>query len=302
MCKVEILEYKGLKNCIRLSDGEKELIAMTQYGPRIIRYGFINGPNEFLELESDWNNLDTEEWQIFGGHRLWHSPESEARMAPPDCYPVPYSLIENGFILEQNTEPHTLIQKTMNVTMNSDGSVEVIHKLTNKGLWPVELACWALSVMAAGGTEVVQYPNRETDLLPNRTLTIWPYSNMSDPRINWGERYIFLRQMELGETKFKIGFPNEHGWAAYFNHNNLFIKKHVHVQTDKYPDSNCSFETYTNEFMLEVETLGPLVLLQPEESEEHYERWELFKDIKCPIDETEMDKIKEIFGGAYEKA
>jgi len=302
MCIVKTIEYKGLKNSLLLTNGTIELVAITQLGPRIIRYGFIDGPNEFLELEDELRNPTDDEWQIFGGHRLWHSPESEARVAAPDCFPISYEIIENGFVLNQPTEPHTGIQKSMVVTMNQDGCVSVMHRLTNKSLWPLQLACWGLSVMASDGLEVVPLPNRDTGFLPNATLTLWPYTKMNDFRVTWGEKYIFLRQSRKAEGKFKFGFPNEHGWAAYFNHNNVFVKRHIHIQNEYYPDTNCSFETFTNELMLEVESLGPLVILQPEETEEHFERWELYRDILPPDSEQDMDKIFEKIGGSYEKS
>jgi hypothetical protein len=47
---------------------------------------------------------------------------------------------------------------------------------------------------------------------------------------------------------------------------------------------------FTNEDMLEVETLGPLVKLAPGQSVEHVERWELHGNVpECP-DEDAIDK------------
>lgn len=46
-----------------------------------------------------------------------------------------------------------------------------------------------------------------------------------------------------------------------------------------YPDYGCNFETFTNEEMIEVEALGPLVTLSPGEATEHVEQWQLYH---CP--------------------
>jgi hypothetical protein len=49
------------------------------------------------------------------------------------------------------------------------------------------------------------------------------------------------------------------------------------VRPDRtYPDGGCNFETFTNQTMLEAESLVPLVRLAPNESVEHVEHWELF--------------------------
>jgi hypothetical protein len=49
---------------------------------------------------------------------------------------------------------------------------------------------------------------------------------------------------------------------------------------------------YTNERMLEVETLGPLNSLTPECSLEHVERWYLFPDVVLAEDSDEaIDQV-----------
>ena len=53
--------------------------------------------------------------------------------------------------------------------------------------------------------------------------------------------------------------------------------KKTDVEKDaKYPDFGCNFEVFTNPDFLELETLGPLVELQPGEMVEHVEHWWLF--------------------------
>ena len=47
----------------------------------------------------------------------------------------------------------------------------------------------------------------------------------------------------------------------------------------RYPDFGCNFEVFTNPDFLELETLGPLVELQPGEVVEHVEHWWLFGDV-----------------------
>ena len=47
------------------------------------------------------------------------------------------------------------------------------------------------------------------------------------------------------------------GWAAYANGGRLFVKRFVTQSTGAYPDWGCSVETFTNDEMIELETLGP---------------------------------------------
>ena len=49
-----------------------------------------------------------------------------------------------------------------------------------------------------------------------------------------------------------------------------------------------SLETYTDGEMLEVETLGPLVKLEPQATVEHVEDWYLLKDVPTPDNDTDV--------------
>jgi len=50
--KVEKVEYKGWRNCYRVSNGEVELIATSDVGPRVIRFGFVGGQTFSRNLRS----------------------------------------------------------------------------------------------------------------------------------------------------------------------------------------------------------------------------------------------------------
>lgn len=293
--KIDRVPYGGWENCLQVKNDFVDLIVTIDIGPRVIRYGFIGKENEFCEIESTKGLTGGNEWRLYGGHRLWHSPESRTRTYEPDNSPVRWKEIENGIKTIQDIEGLSRIQKEMEVTLSPDSSrVRVIHRLTNKNPWAVELSVWALSAMAIGGKEVIPQPCRDTDLLPNRLISLWPYTRMNDPRVSWGERYIILKQNPQIKRPFKLGIPNEAGWAAYFNHGHLFIKFYTHYPEKGYPDFGVSYETYTNHFMLEMETLSPLTSLMPDSSVEHLEEWELFDNVQMPSNDE--DEIKAVLG------
>jgi len=286
-------EYKGWKNCIEISNGIVDLIATTDVGPRIIRFGFVGKENEFCEVPEQIGTTGGSEWKIYGGHRLWHSPEHKIRTYEPDNFKVEWRKKKNGIKLIQPVEPNTRIKKEMEITMSPDSAkVTVLHRLTNEGLWDVELALWAITVMATGGKEIVPLVKRDTGLLPNMMISLWPYTKLNDPRVCWGEKYITLQQDVNATTPFKFGLPNEKGWAAYANHGHLFVKQYEHIDGAVYPDfSASSYETYTCDFMLEMETLSPIVVLEPGSSIEHTEVWTLHDNVKVPADEEDIDKF-----------
>jgi len=292
MTKVERFSFMGWKNCYKISNEVVELIITSDFGPRIIKYALINQENEMRVFENTAGKTNLKEWNLYGGHRLWHSPESKPRCYFPDNDKVEIKVIENGIKTSQNVEPTTMIKKDITITLEPTSSVVTIkHYLTNKGMWDVKLAAWALTVMATGGIEIIPQEQVDTDLLPNRMLSLWPYTKLNDPRVTWGDKYILLKQDPNYEPPFKIGISNTCGWAAYANHNHLFVKKFNHIANSEYPDySGSSYETYTKNDMIELETLSPLVLLAPEQTIEHIETWKLFDNISLPQSEDDIDK------------
>lgn len=270
--------YNEFGKCVEASNGIVDVAVTVDCGPRIIRYGFVGEHNQFCENHSEKVSVGEDFWRIRGGHRLWHSPENLPRTYSLDNSPVEWCRIENGIKTSQEVEPWVQIKKEMEITLDPYSTgVKIVHKLTNENAWPVEFSAWGLTVMAPGGVEIIPQNTRETGLLPNKTLVLWPYSKMNDPRIVWGDKYMLLKQNPEMKTAFKLGITNEDGWAAYYNHNNLFVKKYVHYLNEKYPDNGVSYETFTKDFMLEMESLSPLKRVEPKGVLTHEEEWKLIK-------------------------
>ncbi len=292
MVQIEKKEYKGWKNCISITNGLVDLIATTDVGPRVIYFGLSGKCNEFCEVEDQVGTSGSDEWKVYGGHRLWHSPENLPRTYQPDNSPIEWKEKENGIILIQPVESLTGIQKEMEITLSPDkAKATVLHRLTNKGVWPVELAAWAVTVMAPGGKEIMPQIIKNTGYLPNRAVSLWPYSKLNDPRVCWGEKYITLQQDTNATVAFKLGICIEDGWAGYCNNGHLFIKQYEHYDDELYPDLGVSYESYTCDFMTEMETLSPLVILDSGESVEHTETWSLYDNVKMPVNEKEIEEI-----------
>lgn len=128
--------YKGWPNCYRVSNGRMELIATTDVGPRIIRVAHPDGPNEFKEFDGMIGQTGGADWKIYGGHRLWHSPEAKPRTYEPDNSPVETQVEGETLHLTQPTEATTGIQKEIFIRLSTDApKARITHRLTNKGLW-----------------------------------------------------------------------------------------------------------------------------------------------------------------------
>ncbi len=276
------VSYQGWDDCILLTDGRVELVVTTEIGPRVIRFGFVGGPNLFFENPADLGQRGGKEWRIYGGHRFWHAPEIVPRTYSPDNSPVAHEWDGTTLKLVQPLEPDTGIRKEIEISLDAESSrVTVLHRAVNLNPWEIELAPWALSAMAAGGRAILpqeEYVSHDEYVLPARPLVLWHYTDMSDPRWSWGRRYIQLRQDPSAKTEQKLGILNTLGWAAYTLGDNLFVKRFRHYPGANYPDFGSNTEIFTNPAFLEIESLGPLTRLKAGGGAvEYVEEWHLFR-------------------------
>ena len=292
---VEKIPYAGWPNCYRLSNGEVELIVTSDVGPRIIRYGFVGGQNFFVELEEDLGKTGGDNWRLYGGSRLWVGPEDPVYSYGADNDPVQIEIAGSSLTAQAPVE-HTGVQKGIKVELSDEGSaVRVVYTLANRTIWPLRVATWVLTMMAPGGAGITTLPPRGTHpevLAPTNPLVVFAFTNMADPRWSWLEKYIVLRQDPQNADPEKIGLFNPATRGAYLLNGELFVKKFAASAEEEYPDMGSSYETFTNERFLEIETLGPLRTLQPGESIEHLEEWSLHRPFAVERwDDAELDRV-----------
>ena len=292
--KVERVTYLNQPDCIRLSNGTVEVIVTTAIGPRVIRYGFIGGDNLLGEVPDDTVETALGEWKPWGGHRLWTAPEHMPRSYSPDNSPVEATVTGASVRLAQPVEPQTGIEKVLTVTLADTGTgVTIGHTLTNRGLWAVHVAPWALTIMNTGGTVIIPqepYASHDDALQPVRAMTLWAYTDLSDPRWRIGPKFIRLSTDPARAGSQKVGVSNRRGWAAYAREGALFVKRYDWTEGATYPDFGVNTETYTAGSFIELETLGPLVSLAPGASASHEERWSLYRDVAASGDDEALER------------
>jgi len=282
----------------RLASKTLELDCLATAGPRIVRLRFNGSANLFAEVPE--NRLPTPygDYCYFGGHRLWHAPESMPRSYIPDSDGLNVSEVPGGLILDGKTEPATGIHKRIDVRLDPDRPrVTVIHSLINEGSWEVELAPWALSMLRLGGAAILPIQAKDSageGLLPNRHIALWPYSHTNDPRLRLEDGFILVSAMP-DLPAFKIGAFNPQGWIAYWLEGILFRKSFTVSPAARHPDYGCNSEIYCDSHFIEVETVAPLSSLAPGKQVSHTETWELY-------DTLEQEFLTEKMIGLVEEA
>jgi len=286
---LERIPYRGWNNAYKISNGTVELIVLADVGPRIISYRFIGGENQLHEVEADIGQLGGSNFRLYGGHRLWVSPELESTYFP-DNVPVQVSVQGKKVRFTAPVEespPGQSLQKDFDVELASSGSeVSITHRLTNHNRRAIQLAPWAPTMLRPGGKAILPLPPKaamDKDHYQSvGVLAMWSFTDLADSRWIFGSEHIQLKQLSEPTGRFKEqmgGIYNPAGWGAYYRHGDLFVKRAPLIAGTRYPDFGCNFEVFTNPDFLELETLGPLQELRPKESIVHSERWWLFSNV-----------------------
>ncbi len=299
MITVSELQYSSYGKCVCISNGTIEVYVTIDFGPRIIRCGFVGGENFMKEdndfsIKTDLGNTKFNEniFYLRGGHRCWMSPESLPRVNYPDNKAISYEQKGDVVVFTQPEQEGNEVQLSFEITMSdTSNSVEINHVFVNTSYWAKEFAVWPITVVAQNGVEYIPQNIVSKGPLPNRNLAMWSYSKYNDARLNLGDKYITVTQNPEIIEPFKLGLAQDRPWAAYFHHGDMFVKKYQVVQTEQYPDFGCTYETYTNGKILEMETLGHLKKVNPGEANSHRETWFLFRDVSVPANDLEMDQI-----------
>jgi len=292
MMKTEPIHYKGWKDCIRITNDVIEMIVTTQVGPRIVRFGFVGGENLFYENSDQVGTTGGDTWKLYGGHRLWRSPEVTESTYIADNFPIQFECtsVYARFIAPVEQDG---IQKVIEISFSGEPHhASLKHKMINQGKSAITLAPWAISVMHAGGTAILPHNLDLPDQLqPTHSIAMWNYTRLTDPRLLLGDHFILVMQDPTISRALKIGLNNRSGWAGYAVDNMLFVKRFLWAPDVHFPDMNCNFESYTNGEMLEMESLGALTRLEPGETVEHREEWGIFADVPLPSTDEDVQRI-----------
>lgn len=285
---IEIQNHKEYGKCLSINNGNIEALVTLDIGPRIISFGYIGQENVMFDERYKFEPMGGKEfdnhyfkgaaWENLGGHRLWIAPESLPETYNPDIKPVEYVINDNSVLFSQAPQTQNGVQISIEITMDEQKSEMLVkHFGKNISNQEKEFALWPITVMAQNGIEIIPLNTNDSGLLPNRNLTFWPYSKLTDERLRISNKYIILKQDPNNTDAFKIGVDCNKGVGYYVLNNSVFSKEYQHIMFGNYPDFSASYESYTNETILEFETLCPLSKVAPNESIVHTEKFVLYK-------------------------
>lgn len=271
------VNYSNYGRCICLENGNIKLLVTVDVGPRIVYFGFCKGSNILFE-DTERNFYEINKgygvWYAYGGHRIWCAPEKMPETYYPDNTKV--NVEYDGSKLTLTPEKTAFGKQFCLVCMmDENNTVYVENRITNCSGKPADFAPWSITGLAGGGTEIIPLCTDDNGFLPNRTMSLWSYSDIKDERFTLSNNYALLKHDPTAKKAFKAGFNVTGGQVVYVNNDMIFRKSFDGYKNMTYPDFCCNFETYTNDLFLECEILGEMKKYQPGETASIKEKWEL---------------------------
>jgi hypothetical protein len=157
-------------------------------GPRIIGL-YAKSVEDNLLAETPDTHWPTPhgEYYVHGGHRLWTAPEDPFYTCPEDRVEV---ITEKDKVTLRSGIDASELQKEISFCLEENRMI-LTHRVTWNGKEQIKLAPWTITQLRLGGMAILPQSNSD-GLLPNRNLVFWPYSQISDERLELHDDLILI--------------------------------------------------------------------------------------------------------------
>jgi hypothetical protein len=277
--------------------GDYEIATTRDAGPRILRFARGGGPSLFAELPGVSLESRAGRLALLGGHRLWRAPEIPQITWEPDDKPVEIERLDDGFLITGAPDRDGMVKSI--AVREGDSTLMVEHELSNRSASTVRCAPWAITQLTPGGVAILPLPAGPLDadgVLPNRSIVLWPYTDLTAPELTIGATDIRVTASATAPAT-KVGTQNRRGWMAYAGDGEVFVKwSPLHDDAGEYADLGASIECYRNDRFIELETVGTLVDVVPGATVGHREVWALYELEGRTLDEL-LDSLRQEVAG-----
>lgn len=261
--------------CVRLEGERSTLVTTVSIGPRIMGL-FGAGSNVLAVLpDATLERPGGPPFRLVGGHRLWAAPELPELTYEPDERPCTATPVDGGLRVEAPADGAGLV-KALQIRAAGAGWI-VDHELRNEGDRPIVLAPWAITQLRPGGRAELPLGLRGSGPQADRSLVLWPYTDLDDPRLHL-ERDAIGVDVVPGAGPLKVGVAPGEGRLVYRLDGEVFEKRVAVDDAGPHADRGAAVQVYVRDDFCELETLGPLTELRPGGSARHRETWTIGED------------------------
>lgn len=254
--------------------GKWTVTTTRDFGPRITGAWRAGLPNMFARLPpSNRIELANSDPFVFrGGHRVWAAPETPSVTYANDDH---HCIIANAEALAIQAPPDAA-GITKELVVQADGDELIVdQKLTNAGGRPITVAVWGITQFRLGGVAILPLgpPSNDDLLQADRSLVLWPYTRLDDPRIGVTPDAVLLDA--ISGPRLKLGVGPAPGALGYFSDGALFRKSINSTRALAYPDRGAVGQVFVNDIFCELESVDSLASIEPGESTSSREIWSL---------------------------
>ncbi len=297
---IQRIKFEGL-DAIELRTPALRLVAITAKGPRLAFWGRPGGRNLLLWKPGKYFRGD---WELMGGHRLWAArpgaDEAEETYAA-DNRPCTVKTTAKGFTVTGALDPGQKIRRGFTVTAVANNRIALDHFVRNESdmLWSGGL--WALTCTVPSA--------RTTYTVPLGDGSAWDYATIvsfrtwggghggvgfEDPQFRFTDDAMVLKpsgRENKRMLKADAGIMALHDPAQKL----IFAKYSVYQPSGNYPlGTNLALYVGPENFMVEMESMGPAATVKPGDILHHREIWLLAAAKSATTAET----LRTLFPGA----
>lgn len=280
MATIKKIQFQG-ERAVELRTRELRLVATTGRGPRLALLSRRDGEN-LLYWAPGRHRYG--EWDLMGGHRFWlarpGADEAEETYAP-DNAACELRTTRDGFTLSPPAIAGVNIARSVTVRAVAANRLTIEHRVDNVGNMLWSGGAWGLTCTLPTPTTTYVIPLSDASTWDTASMTFFKKwggthtGSYDDPQFTMTADAVRIRS--LGSEN-KRAFRAAPGIIALHDaaRDVLFAKRSEWQRGGVYPmDSNLAVYTGENSFMVEMETMAPLVTLKPGESATHVEEWVL---------------------------
>src|SRR5690606_20850997 len=236
----------------RVAVGDYDVTIPTSYGPRLLDLSWQSRPSLFARLD-DSHGLDggpAGRYRFRGGHRLWAGPETADITYAADDDPCEVSEAE-GTVSVTGPVDAAGLRKSLAVR-EADDRLVVDHVLANEGTEARRGAPWAITQLHLGGSASLHLGARgQSSPRAGRRLVLWPYTDLTDPRLEWRSSAAVVRGAP--GPPLKLGSGPAPRRLGYLLDGQLFVKELPDARDDaRYADRGAVAQVYCNDAFIEL--------------------------------------------------
>lgn len=270
--------WKNLPS-VRLRTRELEMILPVGFGPRVAFFGRPQSEN--LLFWDDSGEMGRGDWKLRGGHRVWVTrPQADEceETYRADNEPCTVKLEGGRVEILGALDPVSQIQKGLRVEIVQEDCLRVEHFLVNRSPLLYSAGIWALSCTRPTAKTSYAFPlgdGSEWDTFRTVIFRKWAGQpgRVQDPQFQWEEDQLLLHPRGIANKRM---LEAPHGvMGMHVPESGLtFARQAEYHPGAEYP-RGCNLAVYVggDNFMVEMESMGPCQTLKPGGRLSHAEMW-----------------------------